>query len=96
MLAKQTAYELADQNRSNWIEIREGIMLNALRAKFQQHPDLSNKLRSTGKRYLVEFTDRDEYWGDPGDRSGKNRLGHLLMQVRAEVVKQLNKPVLID
>lgn len=95
-LAKQTAYELADQNRSNWIDIREGVMLNALRAKFQQHPDLSNKLRSTGKRYLVEFTDRDEYWGDAGDGSGKNRLGHLLMQVRAEIVKQLNKPVLID
>ena len=33
----------------------------------------------------VADTANDDYWGDGGDGSGKNRLGHLLMQVREEL-----------
>jgi hypothetical protein len=60
-------------------------MLEALRSKFTQHPDLAFKLNSSGERLLVEVTTNDEYWGDPGDGSGQNRLGQLLMQVREEL-----------
>jgi predicted NAD-dependent protein-ADP-ribosyltransferase YbiA (DUF1768 family) len=36
---------------------------------------------------LVEHTKKDKYWADGGDGSGKNRLGELLMKVRAEISK---------
>lgn len=60
-------------------------MLEALRAKFGQHPDLRRRLLATRERLLAEHTDRDRYWGDAGDGTGRNRLGLLLMQVRAEI-----------
>lgn len=86
ILAKKRAYELSDHYcRVGWIEVREIIMLEALRAKFQQHPDLCRKLIASGTRLLVELTSKDDYWGDPGNGSGLNRLGQLLMQVRAEL-----------
>ena len=40
---------------------------------------------STGEREIVEFHERDKYWGNGGDGSGKNRLGVLLMEVREEL-----------
>ena len=89
MKAKTFAYELSDQyGRTDWVNVREQIMLEALEAKFEQHPDLANKLLSFGDRQLVEFTETDDFWGDSGDGSGQNRLGQLLMQVRAEIRQQ--------
>ena len=60
-------------------------MLTALRAKFSGHPQLTRLLLDTGTRRLVEHTTNDSYWGDGGNGSGQNRLGHLLMQVRDEI-----------
>jgi hypothetical protein len=36
----------------------------------------------------VEHTTNDRYWGDGGDGSGKNRLGALLMELRAELIAE--------
>lgn len=86
ILAKKRAYELADiHGLTDWIHTRELVMLKALRAKFDQHPDLQHKILQSGQRYLMEFTDNDKFWGDNGDGFGLNRLGHLLMQVRDEL-----------
>lgn len=71
--------------RADWEEVKEAIMLAALRAKFAQHEDCRALLLGTGKALLVEHTARDRYWADGGDGSGKNRLGILLMQVRGEI-----------
>ncbi len=60
-------------------------MLEALRAKFTQHPNLRAALLATGSARLVEHTANDAYWGDGGDGHGKNRLGALLEQVRDEL-----------
>jgi ribA/ribD-fused uncharacterized protein len=60
-------------------------MLTALRAKFDQHPKLREGLLSTGDERLVERSDKDSYWGDGPHGNGRNRLGELLMQVRAEL-----------
>lgn len=91
MMAKSKAHSLSDEfGRSDWVSIRDSVMLNALRTKFSQHPDLAKKLLSSGERQLVELTENDEYWGDPGDGSGQNRLGHLLMQIRAELSARKN------
>jgi N-glycosidase YbiA len=74
--------------RRDWESVKERIMLEALRAKFTQHDDLRAILLATGDAKLVEHTVNDRYWGDGGDGSGKNRLGILLMQVRAELLKE--------
>lgn len=71
--------------RKDWEEVKEQIMLEALRAKFTQHDDLKAALLATGEAELIEHTANDFYWADGGDGSGKNRLGILLMQVRQEL-----------
>ena len=86
MLAKVRATALAEEHRrQDWQTVKEVVMLEGLRAKFGQHPDLAERLLRSGDRLLVEHTWNDSYWGDGGDGTGKSRLGHLLMQVRAEV-----------
>lgn len=71
--------------RRDWEAVKDGVMLEALRAKFSQHADLRAMLLATGEARLVEHTGNDGYWGDGGDGSGRNRLGELLMRVRAEL-----------
>jgi ribA/ribD-fused uncharacterized protein len=71
--------------RRDWESVKEQVMLDAIRAKFTQHEDLKAILLGTGDATLVEHTERDSYWGDGGDGSGKNRLGHLLMRLRDEL-----------
>jgi ribA/ribD-fused uncharacterized protein len=71
--------------RPDWETVKDSVMLIALRAKFQQHPALREKLLATGDAELIEHTSKDSYWADGGDGSGRNRLGVLLMGVRAEL-----------
>ncbi|CAF0798321.1 unnamed protein product [Adineta steineri] len=68
--------------RSNWNGVKNDVMLKACMAKFQQHPHLKELLLSTDNRTLAEHTVNDSYWGDGGDRSGRNQLGITLMKVR--------------
>lgn len=85
-LAKRRANELTNlAKRQDWSDVKEGIMLVGLRAKFHQHPDLRQKLLDTGTRPIVEHTEYDDYWGTGKDGFGKNRLGHLLMNVRDDI-----------
>ena len=70
--------------RAGWDEMREEIMLSALRLKFSQ-PDARTLLLSTGDRMLVESSPFDYFWASGQDGSGQNRLGHLLMRVRREL-----------
>lgn len=68
--------------RSDWEEVKENIMMIALRAKFDQYPELKQLLLSTVGNSIVEHTENDSYWGDGGDGSGLNRLGILLVELR--------------
>ena len=71
--------------RDDWEEIKDRVMLIGLRYKFEQNPHLLAALLATGKRYLEETnTWGDRYWG-VCKGSGRNMLGILLMQVRAEL-----------
>jgi len=74
--------------RSDWETVKDQIMREALRAKFTQHPDLKTMLLGTADAVIVEHTTNDRYWGDGGDGTGKNRLGLLLMELRAELRSQ--------
>jgi len=70
--------------RPDWEDAKEQVMLVALRAKFSM-PDLREKLLATGDRPLIEASRFDRYWGAGRDGRGKNRLGVLIMEVRAEL-----------
>ena len=71
--------------RPDWESVKEGIMRDALVAKFTQHPELTKILLNTNDAILIEHTTNDSYWGDGGNGKGKNRLGQLLMSVREEL-----------
>ncbi len=62
-------------------------MKRVLQAKFTQHEDLKQLLLSTGTARLVESATVDNavnrLWGEVNG-VGKNKLGELLMEVRAE------------
>ncbi len=70
--------------RPDWEEVKEDIMLTALRKKFAAGK-LRELLLATGDRPLVEASPFDRYWGCGRSGRGRNRLGQLLMQVRAEI-----------
>jgi ribA/ribD-fused uncharacterized protein len=71
--------------RPDWEEIKEGVMLKALKEKFTRYPKLRELLLSTGTAKIYEHTANDCEWADCGDRSGKNKLGKLLMRLRDEL-----------
>ena len=71
--------------RADWEAVKDDIMRAALRAKFEQHPKLKSLLLSTGDAELIEHTRNDRHWADGGDGTGKNRLGILLMERRAQL-----------
>ena len=76
--------------RPNWDEIKSGIMLDILRAKFSQNKKLRKMLLDTGDAILIEGnTWCDNFWGschcEKCGNKGRNVLGQLLMQVREEL-----------
>lgn len=71
--------------RSDWNDVKDDVMRKAVSEKFRQHDGLRVILLATGGSVLVEHTRNDSYWGDGGDGSGKNRLGEILMEVRAQL-----------
>jgi N-glycosidase YbiA len=79
--------------RSDWEEVKDRIMHEAVQAKFDQHPRLAAMLIETGDTEIVEHTVNDAYWGDGGDGKGVNRLGQILMQVRAEILQARKEAV---
>ena len=83
---------------ATWNEKASTVMINGLRAKFQQNENLSNKLVNTGERQIAEISRNDRTWGiglgmtDPNAFNkqkwvGKNQLGNLLIKVREEIAK---------
>jgi N-glycosidase YbiA len=69
----------------NWDTMRIEVMRECVRAKFQQHPSLRELLLSTGDAILVEDSPTDYFWGCGKNRTGKNMLGKILMEVRGEL-----------
>lgn len=73
--------------RSDWEIVKDGVMLDAVRIKFQTHEKLARLLLSTGRRLIVENAPTDPYWGCGPDGSGLNKLGKILMTVRDELAR---------
>jgi ribA/ribD-fused uncharacterized protein len=68
--------------REDWDKVKLQVMLEGLIAKFEQNPELNQRLIETDPGYLEETN----YWGDTfwGVSGGKgcNNLGKLLMFIR--------------
>lgn len=74
-----------DAMRTDWDDVKVGLMDSALRAKFGQNLDLQGMLLATGDAELIEDSTHDPFWGIGRDGQGANWLGRLLMKVRQEL-----------
>lgn len=71
--------------RLDWEQLKIAIMTDLVRQKFLNHEELGKKLLATGTQQLVESNMwNDRFWG-VCNGYGKNWLGRILMQVRAEL-----------
>lgn len=86
-MAKQLGKRIA--LRPDWELIKEDKMKYGLLIKFQQSP-WYEALMATGDTQIIEWNNwGDKYWGaDHLTGKGLNRLGCLLMQLRAEFKQQ--------
>jgi ribA/ribD-fused uncharacterized protein len=71
--------------RSDWPQIKDDVMLRAVRAKFTANADILAVLLGSGDEDIVEDSPSDYYWGRGADGTGRNMLGRILMHVRAEL-----------
>lgn len=92
MIAARMGRDRKRPLRADWESMKDDLMREAVRAKFEQHPEILEVLLSTGEAEIVERTKNDSYWGDGGDGSGRNMLGRILMEVRAELRARSSKP----
>ena len=92
---KNLAREVANYNHEDWKSHAKSICKPGLLAKFQSNDSLSNLLKSTGDKMLVESC-RDQLWGngiplrdkDSLNRerwSGQGILEEILMEIREEL-----------
>lgn len=71
--------------RRDWDKIRDRIMLDTVRAKFNGDQALKKKLLDTYPAMLVEGNNwKDHYWG-VCNGVGQNKLGRIIMTVRREI-----------
>lgn len=92
MTAKMKSKPYRQQSREDWDLIRVRIMMWCLRVKLAQNFDsFAAVLRSTGSAPIVEFSQKDDFWGakpvDNHKLKGVNALGRLLMKLRDELVE---------
>lgn len=78
--------------RPDWEEVKYGLMVDVLRAKFTQHEDLKQKLLDTVNEEIIENTTgwHDNIWGECLcnkciNIKKQNLLGKALMDVRDEL-----------
>lgn len=90
MKAAELGRERSRPLRRDWEAVKDDVMRRAVRRKFEAHDDIRAVLLATGDEEIIEDAPRDYYWGRGADGSGKNMLGKILMEVRAELRHGLN------
>ncbi len=73
--------------RPDWEAVKNSVMYKALELKFTQHADIRTVLLDTGDSVLIENTTNDHIWGCGTNKTGENRLGILLMELRRNLLK---------
>lgn len=77
--------------RKDWEQVKEDVMYKGIKAKFTQNLELLKKLVDTGGKELIEDSPYDYYWGIGRNKTGQNRLGILLMELRGEISNVINE-----
>ena len=104
--AKQIASRIPRHMHNNWHSIKICIMKQILNAKADCFPRFREELIQSEGKQLVEAT-RDLYWSSglsPKDTQttdisyypGRNQLGRVLEQVRADLIKEALLTKLMD
>lgn len=71
--------------RSDWEDVKDQLMYDIVKAKFEQNEHLKEELLATNDATLIEGnTWHDTYWGICNG-VGQNKLGKTLMKVREEL-----------
>ncbi|MFT3819819.1 MAG: NADAR family protein [Rubrivivax sp.] len=78
--------------RPDWERQKVGVMRQLLRAKLQQHEHVRCALLGTGNRLLIHEAPDDEFWGSGASGRGRNMLGLLWMELRAELRGSVGVP----
>lgn len=76
--------------RSDWEQVKDEVMRQAVWHKFTTHADIRKILLATGDEQIVENAPHDDYWGCGSNGSGKNMLGQILMEIRASLHERYN------
>lgn len=73
------------QMRQDWEAVKDQIMYQAVLAKFTSNLEIQKILLDTEEEAIIEKALGDYYWGCGKNGSGQNKLGLILMQVKAEL-----------
>lgn len=71
--------------RSDWNDIKVGVLEDIIRRKAQQNPDVKEALLLSGDEQIVEVNENDDFWGSGPDGKGQNHTGKILMKIRDEL-----------
>lgn len=85
-----------------WDGRKQLIVYTGILAKFEQNPDLFDRLAATGSATLVECSRSDKIWGigmgmddpdaaNPAKWKGKNLLGFTLVAARTELMRRMTR-----
>lgn len=90
--AKQLAYsdDAKKYFDKRWEDKKLSIMGKALRKKFNID-QFKNLLLSTGNIEIIEYSNRDYFWGKNNKGEGLNMLGRLLMEIREDIKTKNSK-----
>ena len=69
--------------------IRRTLMTRALYIKVQMYEEVRQALLDSGDQVIAESSLYDHYWGIARDGRGENMLGHIWMDIRAKLVKDM-------
>jgi ribA/ribD-fused uncharacterized protein len=88
MMAARMGRDRQRPLRADWDQVKDAVMRRAVQRKFEMHPAIRALLLATGNEPIVEAAEHDSYWGCGADGLGLNRLGTILMDVRAALREQ--------
>ena len=71
--------------RSDWEEVKQDVMFDAVYYKFKQNRDILQKFLDTGNARIVEATVKENYWGSGPNNDGQNNYGKILIKVREKL-----------
>ncbi len=91
MTAKMISKKYYKETRQDWDKIRFKVMYWCLQVKLSQNWEKFYKeLQATGKKPIVEYSEKDKVWAacpiNSEELQGINALGRLLMKLREEFV----------